>query len=266
MMRIAMIGYGAIGRYVAAWVEKRTDVVIMSALCRPGREATAAVVFGPDVTFASRVQDLDLRALDLAVDCAGHQGLNTHGPSLLEAGIDVITVSTGALADPILAETLEQAAKRGKAQLELLAGAVGAIDALAAARRGGLESVTFRAEKPPLGWRGTPAEDVIDLDGLTEPAVHFEGSARDAASRYPKNANVAATVAIAGLGLDDTKVVLIADPTLNGNRHRIEAEGAFGRLTLQIDGKALPDNPKSSALTAMSVTRALANRVQPIRL
>ena len=266
MMRIAMIGYGAIGRYVAAWVKERPDITIGAVLCRPGREAAAAAVFGADVRIACHVRDIDPKALDLAVDCAGHPGLGAHGATLLESGIDMITVSTGALAGPALAEALEKAARRGSAQLEILSGAVGAIDALAAARMGELESVTYRAEKPPEGWRGTPAEEVVDLDGLTEPAVHFRGSARDAARRYPKNANVAATVALAGLGLDDTEVVLIADPALLGNRHTVEAGGAFGRLALQIDGKALLDNPKSSALTAMSVTRALANRVQPFRL
>ncbi len=265
-MHIAMIGYGVIGRYVAAWVEKRADMALASALCRSGREATAAAVVGPDVTLARRVQDLDLKTLDLAVDCAGHQGLSAHGPALLEAGIDVMTVSTGALADPVLADELEQSAIRGGAQLEILSGAVGGIDALAAARLGGLESVTYRALKPPLGWRGTPAEQVIDLDGLKAPAIHFQGRAREAARRYPKNANVAATIALAGLGLDDTMVVLIADPTCPGNRHMVEAKGAFGRFELQIDGNALPDNPKSSALTAMSITRALSNRVQPFRL
>ena len=105
------------------------------------------------------------------------------------------------------------------------------------------------------------AEDAIDLDDLQDPAVHFSGTAREAALRYPKNANVAATVALAGPGLDETDVELVADPTITENIHEVEVEGAFGRMQFRIEGRPLPGSPKSSALTAMSIVAAVRNRV-----
>jgi aspartate dehydrogenase len=139
------------------------------------------------------------------------------------------------------------------------AGALGAIDALAAARLGGLTSVEQSLAKPPRAWRGTPAEALLDLDGLTQATPFFNGTARDAASQYPQNANVAATVAAAGVGFDESKVELVADPALNGPVHRIKVQGAFGNMELVLSGVTLPDNPKTSMLAALSIARALIN-------
>jgi aspartate dehydrogenase len=135
---------------------------------------------------------------------------------------------------------------------------------LAAARIGELAKVTDRGRKPPQGWRGSPAEAKLDLDALAEAVVHFSGSARVAALEYPRNANVAASVALAGIGFDNTRVELIADPGVTRNVHEIEAEGDFGRLEFRIEGEALPDNPRSSAITAMSVVREILNPASPI--
>lgn len=254
-MKIGLIGAGAIGRYVA---EKLDDAGLSPQVLL----VRSARLDGPDAASVLRVDSVaDLPPdVDLMVDCAGHGALIEHGAAILERGIDLVTVSLGALADRDLERRLTDAAQAGGAQLHLANGAIGALDCLQAARVGGLSDVTYTGRKPPAGWRGSPAEYRIDLDGLTAAATHFDGTARQASTEYPKNANVAAAVALAGMGFDDTRARLIADPDVTANIHEIHATGAFGSFSFRIEGKALPDNPRSSALAAMSVVSAIERR------
>lgn len=265
MQNIAIIGSGAIGEAVAAFLAEHHDVTIVAAIVEPGMEARARDVFGSRANVVTDVASLSI-PVDLAVDCAGHPALRQHGAEILARGIDLVSVSSGALADAVLYERLAAAAKEGHSQLRVVSGAIGALDALSAASVGELQHVTYRGRKPPKGWRGSPAEAKLDLDALSEAAVHFSGSARTAALEYPKNANVAASVALAGIGFDGTQVELIADPAATRNVHEIVAEGDFGRFEFRIAGDALPDNPRSSAITAMSVVREILNPVSPITI
>jgi aspartate dehydrogenase len=126
-------------------------------------------------------------------------------------------------------------------------------------RMGGLSLVRYRSRKPPLAWRGSPAEKLVDLAALAKPAVLYRGNAREAALLYPQNANVAAAIALAGLGFERTEVELVADPAAAGNVHEIEVEGAAGRFAIELEGKPSRTNPKTSALAALSVARAIRN-------
>ena len=263
MQTIAIIGCGAIGEAVAGYLAEYDDIEIGAAIIEPDMDSRARAVFGGDVEIAHSIDGVSIE-VDLAVDCAGHPALRQHGEDILSRGINLVSVSSGALADADLYDRLVAAARYGGAQLRVVSGAIGALDALSAGGVGDLAKVTYRGRKPPQGWRGSPAESKLDLDSLTEAAVHFSGSARNGALEYPKNANVAATVALAGIGFDDTDVELIADPGITRNVHEIVAEGDFGRFEFRIEGKSLPDNPRSSAITAMSVVREILKLASPV--
>lgn len=140
-------------------------------------------------------------------------------------------------------------------KIHILAGAVAGIDGINAASLAGLSQVVYQGRKSPSGWQGSYADELIDYDALDKPTVFFTGTAREAATLFPANSNVAATIALAGVGLDETKVELIADPTLSHNIHHIIAEGVFGKLEISVTGLPLAENPKTSSLAAFSALR-----------
>ena len=87
----------------------------------------------------------------------------------------------------------------------------------------------------------------------------FTGDARTAALDFPENANVAAAVAMSGIGFEKTQVELTADPSASGNTHVIHALGKFGEISVTIKGKTLANNPKTSMLAPLSLVRCLRN-------
>jgi aspartate dehydrogenase len=261
MTSVGLIGCGGMAQDVLAALRgtgTADGVRIVGALARPGRGGEArAKLCGVDIVEA--LDELLARKPTLVAEVAGQAAVAEHADTVLRRGIDCLLISVGALADAALLRRLKSAAHEGNSRMLLPAGAVGGIDAIAAMRFAGLTSVRYRSRKPPLAWRGSPAERLVDLGKLSERTVLYTGTAGEAALLYPQNANVAAAVALAGLGFDATEVELVADPDAPGNIHEIEAEGAAGRFAIQLQGKPSRTNPKTSALAAFSVARALLN-------
>ena len=249
-IEVTLIGFGAIGQALVTRLTGSERVHVSHVVVRTARVAYTQAAL--DEMAQGNQQNSRARAVDqvpagasLALECAGHEALTHHVIPALEAGCECAVLSVGALSEPGLPEQLEDAAKRGRTQVHLLSGAIGGIDALSAARLAGLTEVTYTGRKPPSAWalQGSDQKQLERPVNQALEAVILDASAREAARQYPKNANVAATVALAGLGLDKTRVRLIADPAVTDNVHEIHARGAFGEMKIEMRGKPLADNP-----------------------
>lgn len=266
-MKVGIVGCGAIGQLLCELIPKHLPNVTISAVVeREERHARLRGELDPSIHLVSSVSTLLDLGLDLVIECAGHAALQAAGPTVLENGTDLLVVSVGALADPDIEAALRRAADAGAGKIRIPAGALGGLDVLGAAKHAGLDRVTYTSNKSLVAWRGTPAEEMINLEQIKIATTFFIGNAREAARLFPQNANVAAAVALGGVGFEKTEVRLAADPHATANTHRIEAVGPFGEINIRIAGKPLPANAKSSMLAPYSVIRSLANMSQTIAI
>ena len=259
--RLGLIGLGAIGGQVIAAIEKGAlpGVAVPAILVkRPRAEANAGplVTHDPERFFA--------HGFDAVVEGAGHESVRAHGERVLDAGSDLLLTSVGALADDAFREGLIQAARRNRRRLILPSAGIGALDILSGAAIGGLDHVEIVVRKQPEAWKGTPGEHLVDLDRLQAPAVLYEGAVRDGAKAYPKNVNISAAVALAGIGLDRTRLKIVADPGIATHVVEVHAQGAFGRFDFVEDVRPTKDNPKTGVLVGMAVIKAIRQLTQPL--
>jgi aspartate dehydrogenase len=258
--RVGIIGLGAIGKRVIKALQTSHLPKASFAAIDHAPHAEEYVKENNLSLFTEVQQLLDWKP-DLVIECAGHGAVVHSVPAFLQAGIDVVIASIGALSDSVLAHDLEQAAQEGGARLILVSGAIGGLDAMRSARSAGLDEVVYVGRKPPQAWAGTPAEEEFDLAQIKVPTTIFRGTAAQASARFPKNANVTAAVALSGVGFDATQVELVADPTVAKNVHEVNAKGAFGELFIRLINNPLPDNVKTSWLAALSIEEAVSKQL-----
>jgi len=264
-LRLVFIGFGAINSRVADLLKARNAPVdIVAVATRDDPTERARIPAG--VPFLASSSDLAALKPDLVIEAAGRAAIDTWAPAALAAAPTMIIASTSAFCDDALLPRLADIAEKHGSHVLIPSGAIGGIDALAGAAVLGLDAVTHRIVKPPVAWKGTPAEKLLALASLHERTVFFEGTAREAASQYPQNANATVVTSLAGIGLDRTRVELIADPAVRLNGHTIAAEGAFGRMTITLENNPLATNPKSSELTALSLVRLIEQQIRPVTI
>ena len=262
-LRLVLVGWGAIARAAARLLRDRgAPVEIVAVAMRDPTRPRSDLP--PETRRLTSPRELGQVEAEMVVEAAGRHTVAPWGRAALEAGLDFVVTSVSALADPADLDELTDLAVRNRAQIHIPPGALAGVDALAAARVMGIDVVEHRIIKPPQAWLGTPAADLCDLVGLTRVEAFFRGTAIEAASKFPQNANAALTTGLAGTGPAATQVVLVADPDADANRHEIMASGKFGELSVALDNKPLDENPKSSAMTALNLVRCVENRLSPV--
>ena len=264
-LKIALIGYGAISQTMFdIFRAKKPPIDIVGVLVRPGRIVATRKQVGAKVAVVDTLKALLKLEPDVVVEAASQQAVRDWGETILKKGIDFMVIATGAYGDPKLWKKHVKAAEKSGARLRLPSGAIAGLDGLLAMRLGTLERVKYTSIKPPHAWTGTPAETEFDLPSIKEPTVIFRGKPADAGRLYPKNANLAVTVARCGAGLERTEIELVADPTLppGTNASRLEVTSDSGEMTMHRLGRAMPDNPKTGVLTALTMTDDLLKMVR----
>lgn len=189
--------------------------------------------------------------LDIVVEATTVEAARLYVKDVVTHKKDLVVSSIGVFKDAGFLDELKTFAESSGTQIYLPSGAIGGLDVLQSAKAaGGLERVQLTTRKSPAS---------LGMDADKEKVI-FEGSARDAVEQFPKNVNVAMTLALAGIGIEKTTVRIIVDPAIEQNTHTIEAEGDFGKLQLQVENHPMPSNPKTSLLAALSILAVLQNK------
>ncbi len=268
-MKIVLLGGGTIARLVLERVAAGTlpGVTIAGVMGRQAASRGAELAGQFAVPYVLGVEAmLDLHP-EAVLEAASHEAVRQHLVPLLRAGVSVVVLSAGALADRSLHEAAEAAAKAGGARLLVPSGGIGGLDALNAACVAGVDQVSIQVAKPPAAWKGIPYVERLGLhlESLDAPQVLFEGSAREGVPHFPQNVNIAAVLSLAGIGMDRTRLRVVADPALKMNTHTIRVAGRTGRFTIVLENVPTPENPKTSWLACCSAVDALRALAAPAR-
>lgn len=259
--RLALIGFGTIARDIHARLGG--EGFAFACLLRPDSPSRASLPAG--VAALDGLAELLAWRPDLVIEAAGHAAVAETLPQVLAAGIPALPASTGALADDALLTRLAEAAQKGDARLIVPSGAVGGLDYLAALRETQDAEVRYTSRKPPAAWAPELAAAGLAEKATQAEIVLYEGPAREAAKLYPKNLNVGLTIALA-VGHDRLSVRIVSDPAAAGNTHEIEATSALGTARMSFVNLPSPANPKTSALTAASLTAAIRRQFDRIAI
>ena len=266
-MKVGLIGCGTIGSLLATTIDKEIPRLRLIAVHDQdkGKARKLAESLYTKPALALDVEEV-VELSDLVIEAASPEIVGDLLKLVLKKKKDLMIMSVGGVLEHL--ELLEKVEKFGQSRVFFPSGAIAGLDGLNAARQGDIQSVTLVTSKPPQAFAGAPyvIQNRIDLNSITNPAVIFEGSSREAVRGFPRNINVSAILSLAGIGMDKTKVKIIADPSLVRNTHRIMIQGDFGDIEIKVENVPSPANPKTSMLAALSAIAMLKKIVNSVKI
>lgn len=240
---VGLIGCGAIGTVLAEAIERKLvvcdELVVYDVDVAKAHKLKSALKF--PVRISSSVDDLLACKPKVVVEAASQQALREYYSRLLASGVELIVMSTGAL--------LDLGVTSGKVHFS--SGAIGGLDALSSAALAGVDEVVLTSRKNPKA---------LGKDNK-EAAIVYEGFAEDAARLFPREMNVAATLALT-VKPAKVRVQVVSDPLVKRNTHEIRVSWRFGEMFLRFANDPHPDNPHTSALAAWSAIKLLQTLLQ----
>jgi aspartate dehydrogenase len=263
-LTVGIAGLGAIGLSLARALDAGVEglrLAAVSARDLTGARARIAGFRAPPLV----VPNADLAACDVVVEAAPAAAFEEIATAAIEAGRIFVPSSVGALLPRM--HLVDRARERG-ARIIVPTGALLGLDAVRAAAEGEVESVTIETRKPPRGLAGAPhlARQGIDVMAVTAATRVFAGNAFDAAQGFPANVNVAAALALAGIGPERTMVEIWADPGVTRNTHTIRVEAAAARLTMTIENVPSEENPRTGRITPLSILACLRGLTSTLKV
>jgi aspartate dehydrogenase len=261
---VAIGGLGAIGLKLARALDAGVDGLRLVAVAARDRAKAQASLQGFR-TPPCQVSLADLARADIVVEAAPAAVFEKIAGPAIEAARIFVPASVGALLPRM---HLVRRAQETGARIVVPTGALLGLDAVRAAAEGRVDSVTIESRKPPRGLEGAPylVQHGIDVRRITAPQRVFEGSAFDAAAGFPANVNVAAALALAGIGPVRTRVEIWADPTIARNIHTIRVEAEAARFTMTIENVPSAENPRTGQITALSMLACLRGLVSTLKV
>lgn len=264
MLTVAIAGLGAIGLELARRLDEGIEGLTLIAVS--ARDLDRARITAADFRHVPKVVDLaGLAIADIVVEAAPASIFDAVAVPAIEAGRIFVPSSVGALLTRM--HLIDRARATG-ARIVVPTGALLGLDAVRACAEGEVSSVTIETRKAPRGLVGAPYLALHDIDvlGITTPTIVFEGNALDAAAGFPANVNVAAALALAGIGPQRTMVRIWCDPGVDRNIHTIKVEAAAARLTMTVENVPSQSNPRTGKLTPLSVLACLRGLTSTLKI
>lgn len=269
-MDIALIGCGFIGSVIARSIaDKKLHANLRIIFDRhEDKMRKICELFETRPIIAKDMKDIIESNVDLVVEAASIKAVQLFALDILRSTKSMMIMSVGAFADEDFYEEVLKTAEENDVKVYLPSGAIGGLDALNAASIEGIDEVTLETIKHPDSLKGAPhlIKNDIDLTEIKERTVLFEGNAIEAIEGFPANINVAVALSLAGVGVQKTKVRIVADPSVDRNIHKIYVKGEFGEFSFNVRNLPSPQNPRTSYLAALSAIATLQKVMSPLQI